>query len=116
MKNIKSTIFIIILCFSTASAFAKNNAQTERLNSACLSAFANMKAKKINFCKCYTYNMPKLISLSQFQPLLKWLGNKMSDQQQNANEALIDLDYEVSAECVKDSSWIAPKILESSNK
>lgn len=60
--------------------------------------------------------MSRLIHPSQFQPLLKWLKNEMSDAEQNMHEPLIDLDYEVSAECVKSPRWIAPKILEKARK
>jgi hypothetical protein len=111
MKNLKYILLVGILCFSFRSVFADTQTNLSELNKTCLVAFVNMKSKKMDFCKCYTNNMSRLIHSSQFQPLLKWLKNEMSDSEQDMQEPLIDLDYEVSSECVKNPTWIAPKIL-----
>lgn len=116
MKNLKYLLLVGILFFSFRSVFADAKINMVELNKTCLTAFSNMNSKKTDFCKCYTNNMARLIYPSQFQPLLKWLRNEMSDNEQNLQEPLIDLDYEVSSECVKNPKWIAPKILEKIRK
>lgn len=70
------------------------------------------KSKVIEFCGCYTNNMSLLISPKQVAPIIKWLNNKMSEEEQEIHEPLIDMEYEVISSCDKDAKWMADKAKE----
>ena len=117
MENLKYILFVSILCFSFRSVFADVSSDVVTINRECVVAFDNMKSKKEDFCKCYANNLTRLlISPTQVPAIVEWLKNQMSDQDQTRNEPLIDMEYQVTSECAKDPNWIAPKILEMSQK
>jgi hypothetical protein len=88
-----------------AKAFSKSSTGSE--GSTANSSWS--KSKVADFCGCYTKNMSVLISKNQVTPIIKWLENKMTDSEQEANEALLDMEYEVTSSCDENSKWIAEK-------
>ena len=101
-----TTSFLLLFAFHFASA---NSFRSEKINSACTKAFSNMGAKTNNFCACYSKNMNLLIFPYQLTLVLSYLENTMSPAQQTKNQALIDMEYEVSKECDNDPKWLSEK-------
>lgn len=108
-------VIIFLLFFITSNSYSKSTTTNlQRIQTACTSAFKKSMAEKTNlFCKCYSNNMIPLIAPIQVNPIIKWLEDKMDKEEQERHEPLLDMEYQVTSECDKNSQWIAPKILNS---
>lgn len=107
MKKTILITFFLTLNFANAKQPANSI-----INSTCRIAFSNLKSKTNDFCQCYSYNMNYLILRGQLTPLISWLNNEMSESEQIKNEALIEMEYEVTSSCIKNKNWIADKVKE----